>query len=93
MPADDLIGAVSRKREVARGEEENKGGQKKGDVSPIWKETLPKCWKVPSAASIADLPPTFTDPRRSVEGERRRRGRVLQPAAVDGAAQKPGWLS
>lgn len=49
MPADDLIGAVSRKREVARGEEENKGGQKKkATFPPSGRKLSPSVGKFPA---------------------------------------------
>lgn len=66
-------------------------GRKKGDVCP---EELSKCWKLPSAASIVDLPPTLPilKPRRERERERERESISPAAVAVDGAT-KARWLN
>lgn len=76
VPADYLIGAVS----VLPAKE-------KGDVSP---QELSKCWKLPSASSIEDLPPTslIHNPGRWEERERE----SPAAAAVNGAT-KAVWLN
>lgn len=73
VPADYLLGALT----VLQTEE-------KGTVSP---EELAKCWKLPSAASIEDLPPTLPLIHRTG------RGRESSPAAAVDWATKARWFN